>query len=142
MLDLAAEGRFGRRRTLGLAEVATLQAMKTGALIEFACRAGAILGRADAAQTEALVRYGRAVGQAFQIADDLIDVESDSATAGKATGKDAAAGKATFLAVLGRDAAVAKLSALVDEATRALDALAQDTSVLRAAATFIAARRK
>jgi farnesyl diphosphate synthase len=142
MLDLAAEGRFGGRRTLGLAEVATLQAMKTGALIEFACRAGAILGRADAAQTETLVRYGRAVGQAFQIADDLIDVESDSATAGKATGKDAAAGKATFLAVLGRDAAVAKLAALIDEAARALDTLTQDTSVLRAAARFIAARRK
>jgi farnesyl diphosphate synthase len=116
--------------------------MKTGALIEFACRAGAILGRADAAQTETLVRYGRAVGQAFQIADDLIDVESDSATAGKATGKDAAAGKATFLAVLGRDAAVAKLAALIDEAARALDTLTPDTSVLRAAARFIAARRK
>jgi farnesyl diphosphate synthase len=142
MLDLAAEGRFGPRRTPGAADVATLQAMKTGALIEYACRAGAILGEAGADAAGALVRYGRAIGEAFQIADDLIDLEGDSATAGKATGKDAAAGKATVVAALGRDAAKARLKALIDEAVLALGALPQDTSVLSAAARFIAGRRK
>jgi farnesyl diphosphate synthase len=142
MLDLAAEGRFGPRRTPGAAGVATLQAMKTGALIEYACRAGAILGEAGDDAAGALARYGRAIGEAFQIADDLIDLEGDSVTAGKATGKDAAAGKATLVAALGRDAARARLKALIDEAMLALGALPQDTSVLSAAARFIAGRRK
>src|SRR3954469_10747802 len=91
LLDLAAEGRFEAKRQLTQNEIVTLQAMKTGALLRFACRAGGILGEADAAMREALDRYGKAVGQAFQIADDLLDVESDTATLGKAAGKDAAA---------------------------------------------------
>ena len=82
MLDLAAEGRFAARRELSEDEIITLQAMKTGALLRFACRAGGILGEADAAMRDALDRYGAAVGQAFQIADDLLDVESDTATGG------------------------------------------------------------
>jgi farnesyl diphosphate synthase len=142
MLDLAAEGRFAAKPKLGEKEIATLQAMKTGALIGYACRAGAILGEADAGATEALARYGRAIGEAFQIADDLIDIEGDSATAGKATGKDAAAGKATLVAALGRGAAKARLDALTEDAALALGALPQDTSVLIAAARFIAGRRK
>ncbi|MDI3469290.1 MAG: (2E,6E)-farnesyl diphosphate synthase [Pseudolabrys sp.] len=142
MLDLAAEGRFGPRRTPAAADIATLQAMKTGALIEYACRAGAMLGEAGTEAASALARYGRAIGEAFQIADDLIDLESDSVTAGKTTGKDAAAGKATLVATLGRDAARARLSTLTDEAALALGALPQDTSVLSAAARFIAGRRK
>src|SRR2546421_3913165 len=101
MLDLAAEGRFdgGARQRLGAAEVARLQAMKTGALLKFACRAGGILGQATSAGREALERYGAAVGQAFQIADDLLDVEGDPALVGKQTGKDAGAGKATMVAI-------------------------------------------
>ena len=78
-----------------------MQAMKTGALIRFACRAGAILGQADADAHARIDRYGAAIGQAFQIADDLLDVEGDAATLGKAAGKDAAAGKATLVATLG-----------------------------------------
>ena len=87
MLDLAAEGRFGGNRALSVDEIATLQAMKTGALIRFACRAGAILGQADSAARAAIDRYGVAVGQAFQIADDLLDIEGDTATLGKAAHK-------------------------------------------------------
>src|SRR5215467_12513882 len=79
MLDLAAEGRFdgGSPQELGEKEVRTLQAMKTGALLRFACQAGGILGSATQPQGEALARYGSAVGQAFQIADDLLDLEGD-----------------------------------------------------------------
>jgi farnesyl diphosphate synthase len=140
MLDLAAEGRFGAV-ALGEAEIATLQAMKTGALIHFACRAGAILGRADDAGRAALSRYGLAVGQAFQIADDLLDVESDAATLGKAAGKDAAAGKATLVAVLGVDGARKRLAALVAEAEAALAPFGAKTDILRAAARFTAERK-
>ena len=80
-----------------------LQTMKTGALLRFGCLAGAILGEATPAQREALDRYGTLLGEAFQIADDLLDVEGDAATVGKATGKDAAVGKGTFVSVLGLD---------------------------------------
>ncbi len=99
LLDLAAEGRFadGKPQSLDETAIGALQAMKTGALLQFACAAGAILGKASVAEREALDRYGMAVGKAFQIADDLLDVEGDSATLGKAAGKDAAAGKATLV---------------------------------------------
>ncbi len=109
MLDLAAEGRFEKKRALGEDAIATMQAMKTGALIRFACRAGAILGKADAKARGQMDLYGAAIGQAFQIADDLLDVEGDSATIGKATAKDAAAGKATLVAALGVSAARSRL---------------------------------
>src|SRR5687767_14167929 len=94
--------------------------MKTGALLKFACKAGGILGKASAAQREALERYGAAVGQAFQIADDLLDVEGDAALVGKQTGKDAAAGKATIVGILGVDGAKARLRAIVGDAEAAL----------------------
>src|SRR5262245_9118167 len=85
MLDLAAEGRFEQPKPILVEkEIATLQAMKTGALIRFACRAGAILGQADMAARANIDRFGAAVGQAFQIADDLLDVEGDAKTLGKA----------------------------------------------------------
>ncbi len=142
MLDLAAEGRFEAKRALTTQEIETLQAMKTGALLRFAARAGAILGEADAKQLECLDRYGRAIGQAFQIADDLLDLESDAATLGKAAGKDAAAGKATLVSTLGPQAAHARLDALVAEAEDALTPFADKARVLRAAARFVAARRK
>jgi farnesyl diphosphate synthase len=130
MLDLAAEGRFDDKRALAEDDIARLQAMKTGALIRFACRAGAILGRADAQARAAIERYGAAVGQAFQIADDLLDFEGSPATLGKAAGKDAAAGKATLVAALGPAGARARLAALAAKA---------DT--LRAIARFVAERR-
>ena len=141
MLDLAAEGRFEKRRALSTNEIATLQAMKTGALIRFACRAGAILGKADPDALARLDAYGVAVGQAFQIADDLLDLESDAATLGKAAGKDAAAGKATMVSALGPDGARKRLAALVGEAEAALARFGAKGETLRAAAHFIAERR-
>jgi farnesyl diphosphate synthase len=142
MLDLAAEGRFAdARRPLNEAEIMTLQAMKTGALLRFGCIAGALLGEATGKKLVALDRYGIAIGQAFQIADDLLDVEGDATTLGKATGKDAAAGKATLVDVLGMDAARARLAALVSEAEAALAPFGPDAVVLKAAARFIAERR-
>ncbi len=141
MYDLAAEGRFAKKRALGESEIVTLQAMKTGALLRFACRAGAILGQADHAALAAIERYGAAVGQAFQIADDLLDVEGDAATLGKAAGKDAAAGKATLVAVLGPQGARARLDQLVADADAALAPFDAKADTLRAAARFVAARK-
>ncbi|HEY7229578.1 MAG TPA: farnesyl diphosphate synthase [Pseudolabrys sp.] len=141
MLDLAAEGRFEKRRALNENEIITLQAMKTGALIRFACNAGAILGKADEATRTGIARYGSAIGQAFQIADDLLDVEGDTKTLGKAAGKDAAAGKATLVATLGVDKARARLNELVEEASAALASFGEKSDTLRAAARFIAERR-
>jgi farnesyl diphosphate synthase len=142
MLDLAAEGRFDRGVPQQLAEreVATLQAMKTGALLKFACRAGAILGQASAAQRDALDRYGTAVGKAFQIADDLLDVEGDPALVGKQTGKDAEAGKATIVGLLGPEGARARLRTLVAEAETALAPFGASAAVLIAGARFVAER--
>ena len=141
MLDLAAEGRFEPKRGLRENEIATLQAMKTGALIRFACRAGAILGQADTAARTDIDRYGTAIGKAFQIADDLLDVEGDAKTLGKAAGKDAAAGKATLVAALGPDGARARLKDLVAQADGALARFGAKADTLRAAARFVAERR-
>jgi farnesyl diphosphate synthase len=141
LLDLAAEGRFDKKRALTEQEIITLQAMKTGALLRFACRAGGILGKADASSRAAIDRYGAIVGQAFQIADDLLDVESDTATLGKAAGKDAAAGKGTLVTALGIEGARAKLDALVAEAETVLKPFGSKADILRATARFIAQRR-
>jgi farnesyl diphosphate synthase len=141
ILDLAAEGRFDASvPKLGEAEVKTLQAMKTGALLRFGCVAGAILGKAGATKHSALERYGSALGEAFQIADDLLDLEGDPALVGKATGKDAAAHKATQVGVLGVAAAKRRLEALVAEAQAALAPFGSDADVLKAAARFVATR--
>ena len=141
MLDLAAEGRFVEKVPHSIEATTTLQAMKTGAIIRFACVAGAILGHAPAAERAAVDRYGRAIGQAFQIADDLLDVEGDAATLGKAAGKDAALGKATLVDILGVDGARKKLGELVHEAETCLAPFGERAGVLKAAARFIAERR-
>ena len=141
MLDLAAEGRFEAKRAQSQSEIETLQAMKTGALIRFGCRAGAILGQADAKARAGIERYGDAIGQAFQIADDLLDVEGDTATLGKAAGKDAAAGKETLVSALGIAGARERLHALVTQADAALAPFGGKADTLRAAAHFIADRR-
>lgn len=142
MLDLAAEGRFdGKMKQLGEKDVLTLQAMKTGALIRFGCIAGAILGEGDEKQHAAIDRYGQIVGQAFQIADDLLDIEGDAATLGKAAQKDAAAGKATIASLLGVDKARARLKALVDEAGTVLSPFGAKADVLKTAARFVAERK-
>jgi farnesyl diphosphate synthase len=142
MLDLAAEGRFdsGRPQRLGEREVMTLQAMKTGALLGFACRSGGILGEAGEAERAALERYGSAVGRAFQIADDLLDVEGDPALVGKSTGKDADAGKATMVGILGIEGARKRLRELVAEATAALTPFGASAAILTEAARFVAER--
>ena len=141
MLDLAAEGRFDASAPkLGEQDVKVLQAKKTGALLRFGCVAGSILGKANQSQRKALERYGSALGEAFQIADDLLDVEGDPATVGKATGKDAAAHKATLVGVLGAAAARRRLENLVGEAQAALSAFGGDADVLKAAARFVATR--
>ena len=142
-LDLAAEGRFADGRPLKLDEAAIsgLQAMKTGALLKFACAAGGILGNANARERDALDRYGVAVGKAFQIADDLLDVEGDKSTLGKAVGKDAVAGKATLVGILGIEAAKARLQSLVREASLSLELFGTRGRVLVDAAKFIAERR-
>jgi farnesyl diphosphate synthase len=140
MLDLAAEGRFGPL-SHDAKDVRLLQAMKTGALLRFGCEAGGILGRASPAQREALTRYGAAVGEAFQIADDLLDIEGDPALVGKSTGKDSAAGKATFASVLGIAGAKARLRELVDEAEAALAPFGAAAAMLVEGAHFVAERQ-
>jgi farnesyl diphosphate synthase len=142
MLDLAAEGRFvdGRPQQLGEDGVRTLQAMKTGALLRFGCVAGGILGEAGGDKRDALERYGVAVGQAFQIADDLLDLEGDPALVGKQTGKDAGAGKATMVSVLGVTGAKERLKALVAEARSALAPFGKDAEILIEGARFVAER--
>jgi farnesyl diphosphate synthase len=144
LLDLAAEGRFadGKPRALDETAIGTLQAMKTGALLQFACAAGAILGKASVVERDALDRYGASVGKAFQISDDLLDVEGDSATLGKAAGKDAAAGKATLVGILGVKTAKARLKTLVSEAEAALAPFGERAQTLVETAKFIAERGK
>jgi farnesyl diphosphate synthase len=142
MLDLAAEGRFGRNDTpQDEKDVLTLQAMKTGAILKFCCTAGAILGNAPPAKRDAVNRYGQIIGQAFQIADDLLDVEGDTATLGKAAGKDAAHGKATLVDLLGIAGARARLAQLVKDAESALAPFGADAAILKDAAHFVAERR-
>jgi farnesyl diphosphate synthase len=143
MLDLAAEGRFptDNAAARGVEDVRALQAMKTGALLQFACASGTILGSADAQARTALDAYGAAIGEAFQVADDLLDVDGDAATLGKATGKDASAHKATFVSLLGVDGARDRLNRLVAAAEQALAPFGADGDVLKVAAHFIAERR-
>jgi farnesyl diphosphate synthase len=143
MLDLAAEGRFDGRRSMPDEKgIRTLQAMKTGALLRFACVAGGILGQASPPQHAALARYGEALGAAFQIADDLLDVEGDAATIGKATQKDAASGKATLVGMLGATAARQRLKGLVAQAHAALSVFGERAAILRETARYIAERPK
>ena len=141
MLDLAAEGRFDPSlQRFEDEDVKTLQAMKTGALLRYGCIAGAILAKASPDLRMALHRYGSALGEAFQIADDLLDLEGDPATVGKATGKDAAAHKATLVGVLGPSAARRRLESLVAEAQTALRPFGSQADILKAAARFVATR--
>jgi len=134
-LDIAAES---AARPPGLAEVERLQAAKTGALIRWAGAAGALLAGAEPAP---LRRYAEALGLAFQIADDILDATGDEASAGKRLRKDADAGKATFVALLGLEGARARAAALVEEACAALAAHGTAAEPLREAARFVVARR-
>jgi farnesyl diphosphate synthase len=142
MLDLEAEGRFEQApRELSLEEIGRLQRMKTGALLAGCCEAGAILGKAKAAEQTSLARYAHALGLAFQIADDLLDQEGDPAAAGKAVGKDAAKGKATFVSIIGTEVARQQLNELVEKAKEALAPFGEKAELMVACAEFVAARK-
>jgi farnesyl diphosphate synthase len=132
--DIAAET---AGRPLTLDETTELQGNKTGRLIEWPARAGAILGRADPTP---LAAYGRAIGLAFQIADDILDVTGDSGKAGKALRKDADAGKATFVSLLGLDGAKARAEALVEEACDAVAPYGERSQNLASLARYVIAR--
>jgi farnesyl diphosphate synthase len=135
-LDIAAET---SPEPLDLDAITALQGKKTGALITWAASAGPRMAGADEGPMR---RYGDALGLAFQIADDLLDVEGDAALVGKATGKDAGAGKATFVTLLGVEGARRRATSLVEAAEAALDPFDEEADTLREAARFVLHRRK
>ena len=122
------------------AGIIRLQAMKTGALIRFACEAGALIAGAPAEDRERLAEFGSAIGLAFQLADDLLDLTADASQMGKATGKDAAAGKATLVALHGANWARSQLHGLVEQAHELLAPYGERALLLKEAAIFVAAR--
>ena len=134
--DIAAETAAA---PLGLDQITALQANKTGALIGWSAEAGAIRGGGDPAPMR---HYAKALGLAFQIADDILDVQGDPAKTGKRVGKDAAAGKATFVSLLGLKVAKARAEDLVAEAEAALDPYGTGAETLRQAARFVISRDK
>jgi farnesyl diphosphate synthase len=137
MIDLIAE----RRPDLDMGAITRLQRLKTGALIAFACEAGAILGKSPAEPRMALRGYAHDLGLAFQIADDLLDVQGSAGETGKPVGQDAAAGKATFVSILGVERAQAQARLLVNQAIRHLELFGAKADLLRQAARFVVDRR-
>ncbi len=135
VFDIAAESENPDETQIRL-----LQSMKTGALIRFACQAGALLGGADRKQLESIVGYGEKIGLAFQLADDLLDVTSNSAMMGKATGKDQDAGKGTLVGIVGVEKARNLLAETVDDAVADLVNFGPKADILRETARFIAER--
>jgi len=136
MIDLLAE-----KQVLDIGAITRLQRMKTGALIAFSCEAGAVLAKAPADLRTPLRGYAHDLGLAFQIADDLLDVEGSVADIGKPVGADAAAGKATFVSILGIDRARAQAELLVCQAVAHLDLFAERAELLRQVARFVVTRR-
>jgi farnesyl diphosphate synthase len=139
MLDLSSD-KLGEPQNPTLEYVRQLQAMKTGALIRFACEAGGLLGEADEKEMQALSTYGAHLGVVFQIADDLLDATGNSTTVGKATGKDEAAGKATQVSLLGVDAARDYLNQTADAALADIAPFGARGDILREAVSFAANR--
>jgi farnesyl diphosphate synthase len=129
------------RKDFGASDIAEMQALKTGALFRFACEAGAILGRAEPSERAALVAYASSFGQAFQLADDLLDAQGDARALGKAVAKDEAKGKATLLALLGPDAAKARLGELLHKAEAALAPFGGRANTLLETVRFAANRK-
>ncbi|WP_158810586.1 polyprenyl synthetase family protein [Beijerinckia sp. L45] len=124
-------------------DVIRLQSMKTGALLHYAVVAGAMFAQADEAATKAISRYGHAIGAAFQVADDILDVEADEVALGKKAGKDADRNKATLVAALGLEGARQRRDRLADEAIAALDTIPQGAhaEILKEAARFAVERK-
>jgi farnesyl diphosphate synthase len=136
MLDLLAE-----KRQFDIGQTTRLQRMKTGEIIAFACEAGAILGKASQQQRDALRKYAHDLGLAFQMIDDLLDVEGTPEEVGKPTGKDQVAGKATFVTILGAERTRAQAQLLSDQAKRHLDIFESRAQLLRDVAQFVVERR-
>ncbi len=136
MIDLASENMAADAPL-----ISRLERMKTGALIAFSCEAGAILAAASAEHRDALREFGFELGLAFQIVDDLLDVEGDEAALGKAVGKDQAAGKATFVSTSGVDGARREALALVDRAASRLGSFGPAAEPLRAFCDYVLNRR-
>lgn len=136
MIDLEAE-----KKDLDLKEITLLQQLKTGALIGYGCEAGAILGDASIEQRQALNSYASDLGLAFQIADDLLDVEGSVEETGKAVGKDDDAGKETFVSLLGVDGARDEAKRIADRAVSQLSIFDAKADLLRATAEFVVVRR-
>lgn len=139
-LDLEAD-KLGHGDKATADHIARLQAMKTGRLIAAACEMGGILGGAQDSDQQALRRYGDAIGLAFQISDDLLDAEGCITEVGKATGKDADAGKATFVSLLGVEASRQRLDTAVKDACKAVESFGDNAARLIEAANYIATRK-
>ena len=138
MLDLIAED---DKVEFDAGEISRLQRMKTGMLMAFACEAGAILGKASEPQRRALRNYAYDLGLAFQVTDDILDVEADPQDTGKDTGKDEAAGKATFVSTMGKDAARSRAEMLVGQAKRHLKIFEGREKMLCELADYVLERR-
>lgn len=136
MLDL-----IGENTEFDVGQISRLQRMKTGMLMAFACEAGAVLGKADDTRRKALRNYAFDLGLAFQVTDDILDVEGDPKVTGKEQGKDAAAGKATFVSTLGKEQAQMRAEMLVQQAIRHLHAFDERADMLRAFAMYVLERR-
>lgn len=137
MIDLSAE-----EHELDECDIYRLQRMKTGALISFSAEAGCILAGASVTQRKSLHGYANDLGLAFQIADDLLDIEGLEDEVGKAVGKDEAAGKATIVSLMGLDQARIQAQALADQAIEHLQSFGEKADLLRALAHFAINRRK
>ena len=139
MLDLLAEAQGAEQMSIGA--ITRLQRLKTGALISFSCTAGAILGKASEPMRMALQAYAHDLGLAFQIVDDLLDVEGNVVELGKTPGKDVAAGKATFVSILGLERARAQAGLLARQAAAHLEPFGPSADLLKQAANFVVSRR-
>ncbi len=142
MIDLAAEGKTQGPRHMDAAGIARMETLKTAALIAAACETAAIVAGAPPEARAKLAAYARALGLAYQVTDDLLDAEGGSAEIGKTAGKDAAAGKATFVATMGLDGAKAEAARLVAEAGQNLDFFGEKADFLRHLTRFVLERRK
>ena len=136
VLDIAAEAGNPNEE-----DIRVLQRMKTGALIRYACAAGAMLGRASSEKLGCLERYGETVGLAFQLADDLLDVTSDAQTMGKAVGKDADRGKGTLVGIHGVEKVQDLLKQTIVQADEHLSGFGPEADILRQTSRFIVERR-
>ncbi len=136
MIDLISE-----HQTLDIGAISRMERLKTGELIAFSCEAGAILGKAPASARHALRAYAHDLGLAFQIIDDLLDEQGSEVDTGKSVGKDAAAGKATFVSILGTKQARVQAEMLADQAVQHLDLFEENADLLRQVAGFVVERR-